>query len=152
MKYITGIILSLIILAACSKQDSIGDTQFIFGSYAGECIGNCAQFYKLEDAFLYPDDMSYFTHTLEEFEFQSTALASTKYELAESFYQELPDQLIAAGSKTFGTPDAYDQGGYFIVLIEDSDTLSWNIDTNRDVLPDYLSEYMDKLQTLLQQL
>jgi len=152
MKYLLMTLFSCALLFSCDKEDNNSEFEYIFGSYAGECFGNCANFYKLEDESLYADDMEYFTHSLEEFTFKNSALEQSKYILAKEFYEDLPNELIESTEITFGIPDAYDQGGYFIVYIENNDTLFWNIDTNKEVLPEYLKNYIEKLEVLMPQL
>ena len=145
MKYLNLIlIISLVSITSCNNEEfSNGIDHFIFGGYAGECVGNCAHFYLVQNGEVYEDDVDYWFGTLADLKFSSTPLSKKKYDAAIALYNVMPRALVELPDSTFGQPDAYDQGGWFIGLREGVNIHNWTIDTNPEVLPDYLQSYRE---------
>ena len=152
MKYLLVTLFSCVLFFACDKDEKISDDVFTFGAYAGECFGNCATLYQLTETELFADNVEYFNLDFEELEFSSIPMEDSKFQLAKDFYNEIPTELSESDSNTFGTPDAYDQGGYFMAITGPDTFKTWYIDTNKEVLPDYLKTYVEKLEVLMPQL
>lgn len=144
-----SILLIGVVLCSCGKEENPEDFYFIFGKYAGECVGNCADFYYLENDNLFADDIEYFFHDINQLQWQATPLSTSQYDTASELLDDIPNQLFSIPDSTFGMPDAYDQGGYFVAYSEGGDTFEWNIDTNPDALPDYLKNFIVRIEETL---
>ncbi|MBK6930411.1 MAG: hypothetical protein IPH12_05905 [Saprospirales bacterium] len=140
---------SVLLFAACTKEPDVAPSTndyFIFGTYYGECAGNCSHIFKLEGQNLFADDMEYLQP--DDLVFQSQSLAPDKIALAAALEAQIPASLFDETAETIGCPDCHDQGGY-LVKIKTGDTVrQWFID--RDV-PKYAA-FCDSIAATVQQL
>jgi hypothetical protein len=139
----------ILVLSFCKKEEPINFEYFAFGTAYGECMGNCAKFFLIKDNNLYPDEMDYYTSS--NIHFQSVALSKEKYNLAKELMENFPKYLKDNPNKTFGCPDCYDQGGIHIVIKENDQTLTWDIDTNLADQPIEIQPYVQEILNILRQ-
>lgn len=128
-----ALLLALVLLLGCKKSETNPTNAeyqyFIFGSYAGECGGNCAAIFKLENQQLFADDgLVYFTGS-DNIPFQNTSLSAEKIALAVTLSEQIPNSLFDQPDGLIGCPDCHDQGGYFVeVKLSNGEVRRWNID------------------------
>jgi hypothetical protein len=146
--FISIVIISLL-ACSCEKDNQLsGNDYFIFGTAHGECIGNCAIFYKITEDKLYIDDMDY----LAEFVFLPEPLSYEKYLLTIGLVEDMPEYLSENPDETFGCPDCADQGGIHIEYRKNGVTHFWHIDTDVSQQPIEIREYVVELLSVMESL
>ena len=145
-------LISLLGMAGCKKETQIpaNADSFIFGKACGECQGNCATFFKIENGKLFADLTDYFYH--QDLSFDTVALPEDKYQIASNLLSEFPAYLENNPDKTFGCPDCADQCGFYIIVNKDGSKTYWNIDTVESNLPSEITTYINKLDEVLDML
>jgi hypothetical protein len=78
-------------------------------------------------------------------DFDFIELENNTFEQVEDLIDYFPDQLLNESETTLGCPDCYDQGGLLIQYSENGSLQSWRIDQSQSSVPDYLHEFMDKV-------
>ncbi|HPG07736.1 MAG: hypothetical protein KDC59_13575 [Saprospiraceae bacterium] len=129
---------------ACSKDEIAlgkGDS-FVFGVYHGFCANECVTLFKLENDKLYLDEMNRLDP--ENLVFSSSPLPDSSFQKAMKIWELFPEQLLSEPEQ-IGIPDAHDQGGYYLRLSQGGSIHSWYIDTVLERLPEYLQQYLIKL-------
>jgi hypothetical protein len=121
-------------------------SELYFGTYYGECGGNCTTIYWARDQELRGDTIDFFygAELLLGDLGAYPLLPDSLYQLAINLRADFPSQLYDE-AETIGIPDAYDQGGYFIAVPEGSGYRSWQIDTNRDAVPTEMHVFLDRV-------
>lgn len=124
-------IISTILIASCTKEkitklDLKDGDYFIFGSYAGECYGDCAHFYVLKNNSIYADEI--YSFYIDSLKFSSSALPSDKYTISAPLLSNFPTYLTNHKNETFGCPDCTDGGAIYIELKQNGIISHWNID------------------------
>ena len=120
---------------------------FIFGSFAGECLGNCVHYYKIEAEKLYADDID---HGIpDSIPFQTTPLSAAKYQLAEPLSEDIPDELLTSNQQVYGCPDCYDQGGIYLELRNGDKVQKWQLDTDSTDQSSAILEYKQRVVEVL---
>lgn len=140
------LIVSLIaIILSCSSDDKIiiNEQNFlVFGHFYGMCIGeSCVETFKLTDKKLFED-------TIDDYSGQNLAfieLENDKFEQIKNLIDFFPNQLLNESETVFGCPDCADGGGLFIQYSENGKIKSWRIDQNKNNVPTYLHNFMDKV-------
>ncbi|MEP2025028.1 MAG: hypothetical protein ABJH98_12080 [Reichenbachiella sp.] len=147
MKKIILGILTIGILLSCNSDD---DSEFkinaqnflIFGHFYGECFGEgCVETFKLTDKLLFEDIADDYNGQNMEF----IELENDTYEQVKNLTDFFPNQLLNQNETVFGCPDCADGGGLFIQYSENENIKSWRIDQNKDNVPNYLHNFMDKV-------
>ncbi|MGE5457583.1 MAG: hypothetical protein ACM3RX_04450 [Methanococcaceae archaeon] len=140
----------ILLILSCTKDELLKDNYFVFGSAYGECTGDCATFFLMENDKIYPDNMSsYYNSTLT---FKNDPLPQSKYDLSEVLIDDFPKYLTDNPNQTFGCPDCHDQGGIHIQIMENGEIKSWHLDTEISSLPAEIQSYVQEIQGILQQL
>jgi len=125
---------------------------FVFGKWLGKCSQtDCAEFYKIEDAQLFPD-MSSSYNGFQSIDFSKVALSSEKYLLAKSLQDNFPEYLKQRPNRDFGQPNYYDQGAYSIEMMENGTFKYWQIDTDLAALTPEIRPWVEQLKSVLDQL
>lgn len=141
------LIVSLIgIILSCSSDDdkiTINEQNFlIFGHFYGMCVGeSCVETFKLTDKKLFED-------TIDNYSGQNLAfieLENEKFEQVKNLVDFFPNQLLNENETIFGCPDCADGGGLFIQYSENGVVKSWRIDQNKNNVPTYLHNFIDKV-------
>ena len=129
---------------------------FIFGSYAGNCGGDCAQLYRWIDYVVQSDSVAiwapgaplYFRSVNYGLPGTGNPLGTPAYGHGEAVIELInafPEALGQTEETVFGCPDCMDQGGYYLELKTASSHRSWAIDTRNEPVPDYLNAYKLKI-------
>lgn len=139
--------LSILITTSCNKADLSDIDYFAFGTAHGECLGNCAVFFKIEAGKLYPDDMLYYSENLN---FMNDPLPDARYQLVKKLVDDFPKYLLDNPDKTFGCPDCADQGGIHIQISEKGTLKNWHIDTVVDNQPAEIRGYITKVLSAIE--
>jgi hypothetical protein len=147
------LLVSCIAFAGLScKKEKAGVVDYLsFGTAYGECVGNCATFFKLEGDKIYPDNTTRYSRE-GPVVFNTTALSNDKYLLAKELVDNFPPYLLTTAGQTFGCPDCADQGGIHIELKAKGETKFWHIDTDITKQPVEIRPYIEKMRTILGQL
>lgn len=139
-------------MQACSNgqtKDPASPDYLIFGSYAGECVGDCATLFKVEGEKLYIDTIEYPRGVNSrgrpnpvEITFNQTALTQEYYDIAEKVLNNFPDELHELESQTFGCPDCDDRGAIYLEIKFQGTRKIWTIDTSeRFSEPSFMVSY-----------
>lgn len=148
---------------SCSQQKNdeslafakaeMGDIDhFVFGTYHGHCLGNCAHAFKLEAKGLFADkvDRGYLEPGVA---FEDKSLPKEAIALATALLKAFPEELYNEEEETIGCPDCADQGGYYLeIQVGKSAPRVWRIDTDEQSVPAYLSAYTAKISNLIEDL
>lgn len=135
----------------CVSSDQF--TEFIFGTYYGECMGEtCIETFKLENGTLFEDGKDSYGGPFP-YPGEWTALSTEKYDLAKDLPASFPNALFDESETTLGIPDAGDWGGIYLeVLTDKGNRFHWNIDTMKDNVPAYLRDFVDELMGVVEQI
>jgi hypothetical protein len=152
MKLIISLIAVIILFQSCSKQELTLDKEYvIFGKYYGECLTNCASFYKITGSESTMDTaINYYPSTVG-FNFDLT-LPDAKFQLVKNLKDEVPAELLNSNSQSFGCPDCHDQGGWYLETTVNGIKTYWIIDADTGQLPEYLTDFILELQIALDNL
>lgn len=131
-----SLFLLILLLPACKKETAspfVAADSFIFGTSYGECGGDCARLFKLENDHLYPDDnVKYLPQAGDPVPFQSQSLPSDKVALAKTLLAEAPAGLYGETQEIIGCPDCRDQGTIFIEIRTGDQVRKWYVDPDSD--------------------
>jgi len=129
----------------CAMPGAFSD--FIFGTYYGECLGEgCIETFRLRDEKLYEDENDNYGGPFP-YPGEWEQLSDEKYQSVKDLPTSLPDQLFTETETTIGMPDAGDWGGIYIEVEDlEGNRHYWNIDTMKDNLPQYLHDFTDAVQ------
>jgi len=137
------------VFLSCKKSNSSGENSLEFGVSYGECINDCASFYRIADGKLYVDSM--LSRNFEEkLLFKSTPLTQEKYLIARELENNFPVYLESNPEKRFGCPDCFDQGAIFIKRSKRGVIRTWNIDPTDHL--DEIAPFVQQIISTLQQL
>lgn len=138
-------ILLLIFICSCTSNDDIQlnkSDYLIFGHFYGFCVGeSCVKTFKLTSDALYEDLNDNYSH--ESFNFG--VLDGDKFEQAKDLINYFPTKLLSEKENIIGCPDCADGGGLFIEYSKNGVIKSWRIDQMKNNVPDYLHDFMDKV-------
>lgn len=128
-------------------------SEFIFGTYYGECIGDdCVQTFKIVDGRIYEDSKDQYLKTAP-YEGEWTELDHSLFEKIAYLPNEFPTALFDEAETTLGMPDAGDWGGIYVeVQTEKGNRFHWQIDTMKENLPEYLHAFVDAVMRAMEEL
>ncbi len=144
---------TLLVVASCADKEnlpSVDEDYLAFGTYYGECFGNCTQFYLIEDGEIYADDIE--IGVPGELVFQSEPLAPDKYDIAVELVSGFPSDLLASDKRTYGCPDCADQGGIMLETRVDGEVTRWHIDTQDVDQSQQIIDYKTRLLEIMAEL
>lgn len=147
MKKITILVAVILCAFSCSSEtDSTlvsENTNFlVFGHFYGMCEGEeCVEVFKVTAEGLYEDVNDYYMSD----DFSFTELPHEKFELVKDIVDYFPEELLVQNQSVYGCPDCADGGGVFIVHVANGNVLSWRIDQDKANIPEYLHEFVDKV-------
>ena len=134
----------LFLSVSCSNDDiGLTDTSYlVFGHFYGECIGEgCVETFKLTKTALFEDTVD--DYSGQELNF--VPLETNKFEQVKDLMDFFPSRLFMEKDNIFGCPDCADGGGLFIQFSQNGKVKSWRIDQDKDNVPSYLHQFMDKV-------
>ncbi len=151
------IILFVLMIFSCTSEDGRLDPitpdedSFVFGVSYGECLGDCAHLFMIQNKAVYRDrNERYFN---EELSFNAIPLGTDAYDDASLVLSELPiEKLKEEPEERIGMPDAYDQGTIHVLKTIDGTWKEYFIDTDDKNLPEYLIPYTKKLLSTIDSL
>lgn len=121
----------------------------IFGTYAGSCMGDCVDLFKLTPDALYKDRSKKRPYQESFFVGDFEKLPETKYQKVSALLGGVnPLQGKSAGD-TYGCPDCADQGGIYIEYGKGEDRIKGYLDTRVDALPEELRENANLIKELV---
>ena len=130
---------------SCSKDSEIklsDNNYLVFGHFYGECFGEgCVETFKLTNTKVYEDILD--SYSGDDFSF--TELENDKFEQVKDLIDYFPEELLLVTETHIGCPDCADQGGILIQLVNGDNVRSWRIDQSKSATPNYLHEFMDKV-------
>ena len=147
---IISLFILLVFLFSCTKVNLDDIDYFAFGSAHGFCMGNCADFFIIQDGKIYPDDMDYYNSSAMKY--KTEALPAEKYKLAKTLIDNFPKYLNDNPDKTFGCPDCADQGGIHIEIKDKGQIKIWHFDTNISNLPVSIQDYVQEISSVIDQM
>ena len=147
------LIITTVLLSSCEKEkeiiedeieDTIEDTDYIvFGHFYNLCSGEtCHEYFKLTEDKLYEDSLDNF---FGNGPFDYVELSSEDFDLVIDIVNYFPSELLNEEAEYFGCPDCWDQGGFLIQHCENGILKTWKIDRQRDEVPEYLYDFLDKI-------
>lgn len=141
-------IITVLTLTGCSKDSDIlaeKGNYLVFGDFYGMCGSDsgCVRMYKLTDTGLYSDTGA--DYSLTHFNF--SPLSQEKFQLVQDLPEILPAELLLEEDDVLGCPDCADQGGIFIIRVQDGTIKSWRIDQQKENVPEYLHNFIDMVNT-----
>lgn len=135
----------LIVLCSCSSDDvkpSNENDYLIFGHFYGFCLGEeCIEIFKLTNTKLYEDTED--SYALDNFNFEEKE--NEKFNLVKDLVDFIPEDLLSENDDVIGCPDCSDGGGIYIEYSKNGVIKSWRIDQFKQNTPDYLHDFMDKV-------
>ncbi len=145
---------------ACDKDEEpleagLEKNEFlIFGEYAGFCVGeSCVEIFKIENGKLYEDFKDLYPSAQETgYLGEYSLLSNAKYELAIDLIHQFPGELKENVNLVIGMPDAYDQGGIYVEIMEGDKTYYWLIDRDTRNIPEYLHDWVNLVQERIDQI
>lgn len=145
MKKTLFILLLSIFIYGCSTNETNNSNEYdylIFGHFYGFCIGeSCIEIFKLTNETLYEDSND--NYALEPFNFD--VLDNTIFEQVKDLVDYFPMNLLSEQESVLGCPDCADGGGLFIEYSKNGEVKSWRIDQMKNNIPNYLHDFMDKV-------
>ena len=150
MRLISVLTFVALALVSCSKDMSNpvnpGD-YLIFGTFYGECLGNCSHFFMIRDGLLFMDDVE--IGIPEEIPFTNDPMSSADYDLAVELQEEFPSDLTDSDKRIYGCPDCHDQGGVYLELNNSEGRFKWRIDTDDDEQSEAISTYKKRVMEVV---
>ncbi len=143
-------------LSACNESESpsiSSNDYLIFGRFAGFCIGeNCVRIFKLDSNQLAEDTLDKYPGRTDFYAGEFVKISDSKHEIALALLDGFPQEILNETDTVFGCPDCADQGGYYLEVKKDNVHKFWILDTNKSSIPEYLHDYVDKLDAVIGQL
>ncbi len=147
MEKILLILIVFSTLSTCQKSedDAIelkNEDYLIFGHMYGMCQGEqCVEIFKLTDKKLFEDiNDDYFRKDINFVE-----LDNNKFEQVKDLMDFFPNELLKEDKKVFGCPDCTDGGALVVEYMHEGKLRKWTIDMFKDNVPEYLHEFIDKV-------
>lgn len=146
MKYIQMLALLgwISLFISCNDSDQIlVEETLIFGHFFGECVGErCVETFRLTRFDLAEDNVDGYA---SDGPFDFEVMPQEKFELVKNLISEIPSELLETDDQTFGCPDCGDWGGIYVSWITPISTQSWRIDMIQESIPEYLHDFVDKI-------
>lgn len=145
MKLLIYAIIFTSIITSCKSDDDVtlaDEDYLIFGHFYGFCFGEgCVETFKLTGTALFEDTKDDYAGI----EFDFIKLPDAKFEQVNDITSYFPDKLLEETEAILGCPDCADGGGLFIQLSDKGQIKSWRIDQMKQGVPEYLHDFMDKV-------
>ncbi len=137
---------------AVSQSKSEAEFEYlIFGHFYGECIGKlCVEIFKLTENRLFEDSNDYYPGWQKQYNGKFYELENDRFNLAKDLIKYFPSKLLNEDKLVFGCPDCADGGGLYIELKANGAVRHWTIDQDKNHVPDYLHDFMDKVNEKIQ--
>ncbi len=152
MRYaiLLALLVSIFTVSCDKKNETLPQTSgdyIVFGWFGGLCSENCVDIYKIEGGLLYKNTSTTYPSGDGSIPYSGTfeEQSNMKYVSVKDLKSKVPDDLWLQTNTTFGMPNAYDQGGYYVELFSDDILSNWVIDTDPVNLPNWLNPFASEL-------
>ncbi|MEQ9166858.1 MAG: hypothetical protein RLO12_11410 [Fulvivirga sp.] len=162
MKKIVSYIILALALIACNtdeeplflvEQPTAEGEYILFGTYAGECSGEqCIEIFKLTGSTLAEDKKDNYPGSQEVYTGDFELLSDEKFEIAKSLLTSTPASLLIITDTIIGQPDYADGGGIYFEYKVNNKHHFWLIDQIKGNVPDALHPWMDKVNSVIDEL
>lgn len=125
------------------------DEYLIFGTYAGSCMGDCVDLFKLTKDALFKDVSNKRPYQEGFYEGDYKKLPTIDYKRVSALFGGVNPLEGKNNGKTYGCPDCADQGGIYIEYGNGEEKIKGYLDTNMDALPEELRENASMLKGLV---
>jgi len=148
-------------LTACGQAEVPSEPlsdYLIFGTYFGECYGDCTTLIKIENGKAYADDVefpfkktraesgAFYYPPLDHIKFQKEAIPNDYYEISKGLLEKFPEDFARLDSQEFGSPDADDTGGIYLEVRLNGERKVWTIDGSQHAdLPEEVLQFRESL-------
>lgn len=132
-----------LIAFSCNADDTIDRNYLIFGKYAGFCLENCTQIFKIENRALFADTLQSYPGSNQPYQGSYIPLTQFQFEQSKSLLDNIPDQILSLNDTVIGQPDAVDQGGYYIEIKTGNVHRYWLIDTDLSKVPEFMHDFLN---------
>jgi hypothetical protein len=146
----------LMFSSSCNKpeEDKYVADALVFGTYYGMCASTCLNMYEIRHSTLAKDDSVVYADLTWNYTFKTYRLiAKTKQQIAVQLLNEVPKELFANGTTTYGSPDSHDQGGVYLEVKSIPGNYKFRLDM--DDTPDQSADvraYKQKVLSVLKQI
>ena len=152
MKKALPLLCSLILLCACSDETDPGlgfSDYIVFGTFYGECSGDCITLFRLSETRLERDTRNRFPD--EDFQFISgQVLGTDDFIQARAILKTIPSELVNNPQDRYGCPDCRDQGGLYLNYRINGQTTALTIDPDdTDDQSEAIIRFKDELLDLV---
>ncbi len=132
MKFSFLLLVPIVLLAGCCKHNQQHNTRverLVFGTFYGECAGNCVNIYSLDRLTLQKDEYAAYPSLDPAYVITPTSTMSVaKFNAAKHLLFEVPAELLPLSSNTYGAPDSHDQGGMYVEVYQGATRQRFMID------------------------
>ena len=138
----------LLAFATCRPDEvKFESDYFIFGKLYPNCSGDCAAFYKVENAIAYRDRMDTFDGA--NYSFIAEPMGLDLIQICQNVKSSFPTYLNANPNKKFGNPDVGQVGGLFFESRVNGVVKKWSIDLNTSTHAPEFNDYIREVETAL---
>ena len=149
MKRILFFFLALLVFSSCNKSEKTD--YLVFGKFYGFCAGDdCVKMYKVTSKNLYKEASADYPGN-EEYNGKFQTKINDKLSIAKPLLSMIPEKLKEEEA-FIGCPDCSDQGGVFVEYKADGETYIFRIDNFRDNIPEYLHDFLDEIDSIIEDL
>ncbi len=136
---------------ASDPEENLREGVLVLGLTYGECGGDCAHLFKLDESSLFQDDESGYWWTGQGAPaFQAEALDNTAALIEmQSLLTDFPNYLLETTEERFGCPDCADGGAIHVMREVDGKEMWWTLDTEIKSNPEELQEWTSKVHEFL---
>ena len=141
------ILFFIIMLSNYALTSFAGETipsSVIWGTYCGECIGECSTFRQIDESKLLIDKTDkFFKSKPFNYKFKGIKESKKEYDKYKWLLQESMPSILNKKQTIYGNPDGYDQCGYLIIY--NFDTTKYKVLIDPDRIPKDLQALIDRL-------
>jgi hypothetical protein len=149
MKRILFFFLAVLVFSSCNKSEKTD--YLIFGKFYGFCVGDdCIKMYKVTSKNLYKETSPEYPSN-EEYNGKFNTKINDKLSVAKPLLNMIPEKLKEEEA-FIGCPDCADQGGIYVEYKADGETYFFRIDNFRDNVPEYLHDFLDEIDSVVEDL
>ena len=123
---------------------------FIYGWFAGECVGNCGTMYQAKENYIIRDSISYWESDNKNklLNIRAQQVLENDHEGSFSYLKlNIPLIMLLDPREQFGCPDCHDQGGYYLQFTMLGITRHFKIDKGNE--PFYYQNLTRDLNTVM---
>ncbi|MBK9256336.1 MAG: hypothetical protein IPM42_12685 [Saprospiraceae bacterium] len=144
----------LFVSFGCKKDEAFQEEDvLVFGEFRGFCMGeSCIEIFRLEPDKLFEDLNDTYPNGQDFYVGNWQLLSNDLFANVKDVIDFFPAELLEESRKVIGTPDSFDQGGYYIEYKSGDFHNFWIIDQDRKAVPTEYHEFLDKITAKVSQL